>query len=83
MGECNEKRRNRKAYYNETTNMLMLRVADGAHATQALLRAMRIAPGKPGSIFFDINTEEIQPIDNILHMNTDPTKWRLPSEETK
>ena len=32
---------------------------------------------------FDINTEEIQPIDNILHMNTDPTKWRLPSEETK
>ena len=43
----------------------------------------RTTPGKPGSIFFDINTEEIQPMDNILHMNTDPTKWRLPSEETK
>ena len=40
-------------------------------------------PGKRGSIFFDINTEEIQPMDNILHMNTDPTKWRLPREETK
>ena len=40
-------------------------------------------PGKQESIFLDINTEEIQPMYNILHMNTDSTKWRLPSEETK
>ena len=37
-----------------------------AQGVRACVRAQ--APGKQESIFLDINTEEIQPMYNILHM---------------
>ena len=71
-------------FIDESVLMLMcgVDVAELARNAQGT-HAMRMTPGKREPIFFIISLHKIQPMDNILHMNTDPTKWRLPSEETK